>query len=597
MNNEDLMEFYNQKTKKTETILKNTNKKIRNISLLRLMVVISIALSFVFFSSVIGWSVLSLGIICFLFFVKIHEKLFEEREYLEAKLDILEKELNVLKNNDFSNFENGEEFIDSSHDYSFDLDLFGDKSFFQMLNRTSTIMGKLKLKDLICNPLTSVEKIKKQQSTIKELSNNNDFLLDLRTLMTLAYKDSKNELSNSINYNLDNLENSFWRYIIYIPIIIITITSILCLIGIWQWQAIIFVFVMLFLFAFLPMTFVGSKIKIAEKLNKKVKSQKKILKKLQNSDFNSEKLQQIKSEFFNNKVNVIDIYDQLDLITNNLALSYTILGVVTLNPILFWHVYYAMKFQKWLNAYSSFLDKTDIIIGEIDSLISLANYSFNNKQFIYPEITESEIIYEGKDLGHPLMTKDNCVTNDINIGEINFNIITGANMSGKSTYLRTIGINLLMAEMGMPVFAKTMNVYPFKLMTNLRVSDSLVDNESYFFAELKKMKIIIDELQSGSKIFIILDEILKGTNSRDKQKGSLALMRQLIEDNGYGAIATHDLILGNLKKDYPQRLENFRFESEIKNDDLFFTYKRQEGIAKNMNACFLMKKMGIANID
>lgn len=166
-------------------------------------------------------------------------------------------------------------------------------------------------------------------------------------------------------------------------------------------------------------------------------------------------------------------------------------------------------------------------------------------------------------------------------------------MAGKSTYLRTVGINYLLACVGAPVCADSLTVYPASMVTSLRTSDSLASNESYFFAELKRLRMIIERLQKGEQLFIILDEILKGTNSIDKQKGSLALMKQLVNYRACGIIATHDLVLGSLEDEFPGEIRNFRFEADIKDNELSFSYRLREGVAQNMNACFLMKKMGI----
>ena len=142
-----------------------------------------------------------------------------------------------------------------------------------------------------------------------------------------------------------------------------------------------------------------------------------------------------------------------------------------------------------------------------------------------------------------------------------------------------------------------MEIYPVRLVTSLRTSDSLTDNESYFFAELKRLKLIIDKLEAGEELFIILDEILKGTNSMDKQKGSFALIKQFMNMNANGIIATHDLLLGTLIESFPQNIRNYCFEADITNNELTFSYQMRNGVAQNMNACFLMKKMGIAVID
>lgn len=197
-------------------------------------------------------------------------------------------------------------------------------------------------------------------------------------------------------------------------------------------------------------------------------------------------------------------------------------------------------------------------------------------------------------MGHPLLHRNTCVKNDIDIRQSpSFLIVTGANMAGKSTYLRTVGVNYLLACIGAPVYADRLAVYPAALVTSLRTSDSLVSHESYFFAELKRLKMIIDRLQRGEQLFIILDEILKGTNSEDKQKGSLALMKQLVHYRSCGIIATHDLMLGSLADEFPDAIRKYRFEADIEDDSLTFFYRLLPGVACNMNACFLMQKMGI----
>jgi DNA mismatch repair ATPase MutS len=168
-------------------------------------------------------------------------------------------------------------------------------------------------------------------------------------------------------------------------------------------------------------------------------------------------------------------------------------------------------------------------------------------------------------------------------------------MAGKSTYLRTVAINYLLACTGAPVCAIQMEFYPAKLITGLRTSDSLNNNESYFFAELRRLKLIVDELKAGEELFVILDEILKGTNSTDKQTGSFALIKQLVALRANGIIATHDLQLGTLVDTFPDNIRNHCFEAEMNNNELAFSYQLKKGIAQNMNACFLMKKMGIGN--
>jgi DNA mismatch repair ATPase MutS len=263
---------------------------------------------------------------------------------------------------------------------------------------------------------------------------------------------------------------------------------------------------------------------------------------------------------------------------------------------LFWHIRYGRLVEKWSVTEKSHINKWFLAMGRFDAFVSMSGFAYNHPGYNYPEIAPN-FIFEAKALGHPLINRKTCVKNDVYIPKRSFFlVVTGANMAGKSTYLRTVGLNHIIGAMGMPVCADSLVFSPIQLVTNLRTADSLADNESYFFAELKRLKMIIDRLQSGEELFIVLDEILKGTNSEDKQKGSLALMKQLISLQANGIIATHDLVLGTLEKEYPANIKNYRFEADIENENLSFTYKIREGIAQNMNASFLMRKMGITGI-
>ncbi|MDR1380081.1 MAG: DNA mismatch repair protein MutS, partial [Tannerella sp.] len=258
----------------------------------------------------------------------------------------------------------------------------------------------------------------------------------------------------------------------------------------------------------------------------------------------------------------------------------------------------AIRLERWKREYSPKVKEWLDTLGIFDAFCSCGTFAFNHPDYIYPSITDTYCFMEGKGLGHPLLHRDKCVRNDVHIpnGKY-FLIVTGANMAGKSTYLRTVGVNFALACTGMPVCAESLAVYPAHLVTSLRTADSLISNESYFFAELKRLKMMIDRLDAGEELFIILDEILKGTNSVDKQKGSIALVKQLIKKNACGIIATHDLLLGTLSDTFPGNVQNRRFEADIRNGELTFTYKIREGIAQNMNATFLMKKMGISGED
>ena len=269
-----------------------------------------------------------------------------------------------------------------------------------------------------------------------------------------------------------------------------------------------------------------------------------------------------------------------------------------LNGLFFWELRQVMRIEQWKEEHAADLTQWLNAVGRMDAYCSLATFAYNHPDYVYPTISQHPFCLKAEALGHPLMDRDKCVRNGISIEKRPFFIIiTGANMAGKSTYLRTVGVNYLLACIGLPVWSRQMELYPARLITSLRTSDSLTDNESYFFAELKRLKLIIDKLQAGEELFIILDEILKGTNSVDKQKGSLALIRQFVNMNTNGIIATHDLMLSSLAESFPKYIRNHCFEADITDNELTFSYRMRDGVAQNMNACFLMKKMGIAVVD
>ncbi len=198
-------------------------------------------------------------------------------------------------------------------------------------------------------------------------------------------------------------------------------------------------------------------------------------------------------------------------------------------------------------------------------------------------------------MGHPLIPKKVRIDNDVLFpSKKQFYVITGANMAGKSTYLRTVGVNLVLALSGAPVCAKQFKTSILQPFTSIKTSDSLSNNESYFYAELLRLQRIIEALKTGESYFIILDEILKGTNSKDKEQGSKALVKKLISLNAGGIIATHDLQLAELRKSFPENVKTACFEVDIENDQLVFDYKLREGVSRNLNATFLMEQMGIS---
>ena len=233
-------------------------------------------------------------------------------------------------------------------------------------------------------------------------------------------------------------------------------------------------------------------------------------------------------------------------------------------------------------------------IAELEVAGSFATLSFNNTDWCFPEIADEHFTLSGKAIGHPLILKQQSVTNSFSInGTARIDLITGSNMAGKSTFLRSLGVNIILAYAGSCVCAETFTVSVAELMSSMRIEDNLAENTSTFYAELKKIKSIIDAVNENRKTFILLDEILRGTNSLDRHTGSKALIQQLIKKHAVAVIATHDIELSKLENDFPSSIKNYHFDVQVNNEELFFDYKLKEGICRSMNASVLMKQIGI----
>lgn len=599
---EQIIATYQQIIQKAELELQSARKRIYYISLLRLALFVgAIAGAITFWSD--GWLYISvfaiLPFILFVWLVKRHNFWFHRKDFLKKKIVINEQELRAIQY-DFTDFEDGEEYIDPGHLYTFDLDVFGDHSLFQYINRTSTPVGKQHLADWFNSHLENKEVIEQRQKAIRELSTELEYRQQIR-LLGLLYKGKPADTTEIKTWAGSP---SYYRKHTLLRIIPVTVSIInlvcisLAFLGILPASATGGVFISFVIFSSIfskgitkLQTTYGEKLQILSTYADQILLTEK-------KEMHSPILQQLKAELTSQNQTASQAVRQLSKLMNALDQRSNLLMSTILNGLIFWELRQVMRIEQWKDTHANDLPRWIETIGEIDAYCSLATFAYNHPEYIYPKICSQSFHLQAKGLGHPLMDRNKCVRNGIDIDKRPFFIIiTGANMAGKSTYLRTVGVNYLLACIGAPVWAEQMEIYPARLVTSLRTSDSLTDNESYFFAELKRLKLIIDKLEAGEELFIILDEILKGTNSMDKQKGSFALIKQFMNMNANGIIATHDLLLGTLIDSFPQNIRNYCFEADITNNELTFSYQMRDGVAQNMNACFLMKKMGIAVID
>lgn len=594
----ELKTLYQKRINEAGNELQQVKNKILRISSLRVVLFLAGIFGIIYFYNA-GGMVVGLVVACtfvpFLALVKYHNRLFYRKDWLETCIKVNQDEISALDDN-YDPFDGGSEFINPMHRYSFDLDIFGPHSLFQALNRTCTSFGKNKLADWLQGHLERKEDIEQRQDAVRELVTYIDFREFFR-IAGLLYKgvnSDREEIREWIEAPA-YFSRKWWSHtVLWLVPSVNVLLLILALTGIISMNWFGFAFGLFVVASFGLIKPVSNLQMVYDKKLRILSIYAQLISLVEKQNMKSALLQQLKKEFGGNGKPTTDILKELSHELEKLDLRNNQIMYVLLEGSLFWQLRQVMRIELWRKKYGLYLLGWLDTLGEMDALCSLATFAYNHPDYTYPRIAAKPFVFHAKDMGHPLMPARQCVTNDADIpSRPFFIIITGANMAGKSTYLRTIGVNYILACIGTPVCCSALEIYPAKLITSLRTSDSLTDNESYFFAELKRLKQIIDRLNAGEELFIVLDEILKGTNSMDKQKGSFALVRQLMSLKANGIIATHDLLLGKLIEYFPKEIRNYCFEADITNDELTFSYKLREGIAQNMNACFLMQKMGL----
>ena len=590
--------WYTQRIDETLRQLSQTKTQINRISLLRVLLFVAGFAGLILFYRAGTWAVV-LTVCCtflpFFILVKVHNRLYFRKERLETQLQLNQNELKGLEG-DYSAFDEGREFINPGHPYSYDLDLFGRKSLFQALGRTCTHIGKQTLAAWMQHHLTEKAAIETRQESIRDMSRRMEFREAFRVTGSINRSaDSDEEEISRWSRTPSVLQHLWWVKLclwavpgINILLLALGLLHILSL----SWFGMMFTIFVILSFALIQRVTL-----IQESYGKKLKTLNRYARLItlaKGETWQAPALRELTDKLDIDGHSPAEALTQLSKELDRLDLHNNQLLYVILEGSMFFQLHQIVRIERWKARYGKYLMGWLEAVGELDALCSLGTFAYNHPAYTYPTIAGQPFCFLARNMGHPLMPEAQCVKNDAAIpSRPYFLIITGANMAGKSTYLRTIGVNYLLACMGCPVCCESLTLYPAQLITSLRTTDSLSDNESYFFAELKRLKRIIDLLNKGQELFIILDEILKGTNSADKQKGSLDLIRQFMRLKADGIIATHDLLLGTLADQFPEYIRNYCFEADIKDNELTFSYRLREGVAQNMNACFLMRKMGI----
>ncbi|MEM8527423.1 MAG: hypothetical protein AAGG68_22470 [Bacteroidota bacterium] len=588
---QQIKENYLQKSTQYEREANELQQKYNRFAIIRLLIFFAaIAIIILLWSTAILLGIL--GIVVFLVgfyrFILWHQAIKTREIHLRKLSEINANEAKVLEH-DYSMFEDGEEFLNPLHSYSLDLDVFGDHSFFQYCNRTNTVIGKEALAKML-QAEVNVTTIRERQQAIQELRGQLDWRQDLQAYGATT-KDERKHL-DLLQHWLEQpnfvLDSQLYKTALFVAPIL-TIVAIILAVDFPWWIAIL---------PILPTAWILRR--SYEQVNEThlqtshadqaLSHYASLIQHIENHNFNTLLLQELHQVFGAEQAHqrirrLSYIISQLNVRNNFFAIFLNIGGL--------WDLHWVYRLEKWKVTNKKNLLNWFEHLAQFESLSSFANLSYNNPDWIFPEFAATDKI-NATALGHPLIHRNKRITNDFSSptrGHIK--LITGSNMAGKSTFLRTVGLNIALANIGSPVCAKELQLPLLKVYTSMRTQDALHESTSSFYAELKRLKFIIEAVERGEQIYFLLDEILKGTNSRDRHTGSKALIRQLIEAKGGGIIATHDLELGALEAQYGGAVENLRIEVEIEDGKLHFDYKLKKGVSQSFNATILMQQMGI----
>ena len=596
--NKDLTDLYQHKAEETNTQLVSLRSRSRFFILTEIGSFL-VAIGFVVLYTLLAdaaWTLLcAVAALCFYLYIRRRDVLNDRKiKHGEALLGVYQNEIDYQHGN-FSGFEAGEQYVCPQHSYTFDMDVFGVGSLFQRMNRTistggsdqlaaclSTEWGHTKREDLI-------GQIRMRMAAIDELGQDETFLSTFKSLGVKERINTAEVLKALMAIHQQSFpkifHNPLLRYFCYADLLGFYVSIVLSIMGLAPSLLPLWWGMFNFMFSFLC----GHKyMRVISELIAKVHAQVdgylQVLKLINTTEFKSAELQALKAQLSGAEAS----FEQLELILQKIDNRSNEVGVFIFNSFALIDLAIVRLFLRWQHTYEQRTKEWIDGLNLFDALVSMGNYRLNEDRAVKAEISEeNKVVYEAKGFYHPFLG-EKAVANDFTIHDHEYYIVTGANMAGKSTFLRSLGINYLLAMNGLPVFADELKVSVFHLFTSMRTTDDLTHGISYFNAELLRLKKLLGSLHDDVPSLIILDEILKGTNSLDKLNGSRLFLQYIAERNVTGVIATHDLELSKMENEYVGRFHNYCFEIEL-GEDITYSYKITKGIARNQNATYLLK--------
>lgn len=590
-------EFYKRRIDDLQKELKKLQQRKSVFGWLRFGSIAAIVAAFYVLWSLGIWYAIIATIVLLAIFIRLLYADLKNKtaiDHINNLITINNDELKFLAGN-YYDFPAGNEHIPPDHLYANDLDIFGKASLFQYISRCSSEMGSSQLAEYLKFPAVT-NLILQRQIGVKELAKKIEWIQDLQA------KGKEKQIKFITKHRLDNwiaeppVFSKFkpWRWLRYLlPAIIISIVTMYIFDAVSS--GIFYFFLLLYAaIAYQINKYVAPVHETLSKIADEIDTLSVSIEHIENATFESPLLKELQSALFHQNKNVSQDITRLHKLLDRLDLRYNLVLSLPLNILLLWNLQQMLDLEKWKLEQQKNIENWFYTLGHIEALNSFAVLCFNEPSWAFPEIIDNYFFIEGKEIGHPLISKNKRVNNNIEIkhdGELM--LVTGSNMAGKSTYLRSVGVNVILAMAGSLVCATYFKVSHVQVISSMRITDNLAESTSTFYAELKKLKTIIEKVNAGEKVFILLDEILRGTNSLDRHTGSVALVKQLIKHHAAAIIATHDLELAKIKDEFPDSIINYHFDVQVSNDELYFDYKLKPGVCNSLNASILMKKIGI----
>lgn len=512
---------------------------------------------------------------------------------LNLLLDINQQELDIASGK-YMSLPDGHEYLPPLHDYAQDLDIFGRASLYQYLNRSTSEQGQQTLSQWLLHPSAHASIAERQQAAM-ELAGNYEWRQQLHAygLANKVIINTQQRIGTWLT-EPDRFYASHWKWIRYVcPAIVLTCLG-LTFAELMPYQIFMGIFFIFLLIGLLISRKVSPIYFQLDKIVKQLETLSYSMAWIEKENFNTPLLKKIQAEYSTGSSKASDEVANLKNILGLMELRLNPFLFIFLNSAFLWDLQQVLALEEWKKRNSAHVLSWFTHLGLMEGLSTIATIHFNHPGWTFPVLDDKEGTFIARELGHPLIPAGKRVSSSFSTTDTGrLALITGSNMAGKSTFLRSVGINQVLAMMGAPVCAASLTVSNMRIISSMRIADNLEENTSTFYAELKKLKYIIEAVNNHEQVFLLLDEILRGTNSLDRQIGSKALIKQLIRQNAVGMLATHDLELADLINDYPSNIHNYHFDVQVANEELYFDYKLKEGICKSLNASILMKKIGI----